>query len=1008
MATKDTIFKYQDGYILVEDLEEWLALGLITEKDRVWLYHNERAISFAISTLIIINGREHPFQSVQRFFECNQSSSDSDSEYSDVTIQSTSVTPLKDRVKIRTKFTTIPLLCSYLKEDKKILLQSDIALLLDLFSKLDKKAFQLKNNYLPRFCAQAERPNICNVCNNQAPSTIHRYVKHVISEKHLKNLTGVSPQEFNFWVNILTLETKKQPNILAIVTQMNSPPIPLIDFKVESALVKENERSTKIEELRVIYEKLTKEERVEKMTLVRHLDKEKTISCTACSVTIKSFQEVMDHILLTDHVKYLVNFGFSEKALLWWKKRFETEQEQLKVQVPKVDEKPTESSIPTKTSNVTSQLNKPSPSPHTQRVPLLSPLASATRSSQKMFIDTLRSIDVKLKKLEEENSVIKGMIVDWKCEFCSTKQKPLEFSTEFDAIRHVISSQKHKEYMKFTAPIHDLNFWYNWIADLNRVKTVQTVNLTPKNSRTEQSHKFLKKPENMIIPASKYNNYLQGKYAFEFDYKENRSEVFSVKCFTTIQIFIPVLQKLTLQTFSLKKMQEKAPLLDQLVSGIAVVKGKEFNDKINELLTLIKSKSSEEKAKNTRVNWKCTFCVNLHSNQIRMGNMSSAIRHIFSFDHRQNMGCVASSSDLNFWKSFLTVAVTKEIPVITPQVQNTTSSPIAQNVKKNEDRIAMLDKLPNGAKTVTKEKFNEILDRSLKLFRQGGNETVNAKKKVTWKCSFCSTPTRIVSMSLLGNTFLHIASEKHREKMVYKASISDLDHWRKWVEEVTPRNWKPKTPEPTKSSNVSEVSKEKVATPKKDSTHQKSATPTPYNNPRFPLLDVPRSLNNRLSKEEYMKQYNSICEKLKSLNSGTATNQKVNCFCYYCPNSIEFKSIWEVVQHVFNGVHMKNINYIGTSADFLYYEELIKQITPPKVRAPVPFPTTMKPEVKRTPVSVVSPVQPSQPVPKAEIRPQPSITMSFPIRPVVKDCDFPLFTSTAPFNVNYVYGKTTF
>lgn len=111
--------------------------------------------------------------------------------------------------------------------------------------------------------------------------------------------------------------------------------------------------------------------------------------------------------------------------------------------------------------------------------------------------------------------------------------------------------------MKFTAPIHDLNFWYNWIADLNRVKTVQTVNLTPKNSRTEQSHKFLKKPENMIIPASKYNNYLQGKYAFEFDYKENRSEVFSVKCFTTIQIFIPVLQKLTLQTFSLKKMQEK-------------------------------------------------------------------------------------------------------------------------------------------------------------------------------------------------------------------------------------------------------------------------------------------------------------------------------------------------------------------------------------------------------------------------------------------------------------------
>lgn len=53
--------------------------------------------------------------------------------------------------------------------------------------------------------------------------------------------------------------------------------------------------------------------------------------------------------------------------------------------------------------------------------------------------------------------------------------------------------------------------------------------------------------------------------------------------------------------------------------------------------------------------------------------------------------------------------------------------------------------------------------------------------------------------------------------MVYKASISDLDHWRKWVEEVTPRNCKlkfkqskilkniflgkPKTPEPT-SMNI--------------------------------------------------------------------------------------------------------------------------------------------------------------------------------------------------------------
>ena len=57
--------------------------------------------------------------------------------------------------------------------------------------------------------------------------------------------------------------------------------------------------------------------------------------------------------------------------------------------------------------------------------------------------------------------------------------------------------------------------------------------------------------------------------------------------------------------------------------------------------------------------------------------------------------------------------------------------------------------------------------------------------------------------------------------------------------------------------------------------------------------------------------YNGIAKSLKLLNFPKEENYALKCRCYHCPGSPEFSNQWEVIQHIFNGVHCEWVMKFG-------------------------------------------------------------------------------------------------
>ncbi|EGT39906.1 hypothetical protein CAEBREN_30040 [Caenorhabditis brenneri] len=245
---------------------------------------------------------------------------------------------------------------------------------------------------------------------------------------------------------------------------------------------------------------------------------------------------------------------------------------------------------------------------------------------------------------------------------------------------------------------------------------------------------------------------------------------------------------------------------------------------------------------------------------------------------------------------------TNQVPLATGPSIVTLVSTVAQN----KPRVPLLDPMLPKETSVSKEKFNNVLDECLDLYKKDRSRFDVGKKS-----------------------------------MHFQASAADLNHWMRYLLEINKDTAEPSTGKQKHNAKQEVFKRPASGFPVQDLEIDKSFS----DNPRVPLLDVPASQGKLMPQDAFKSRYNGIREQFQALNISNEANQKLECYCYHCPGRPKFATVYSSMQHVFDGLHCENIMFSAMSSDFDYYEDLMKRM------APVP----RKEPAKKTPVSIVNP-----------------------------------------------------
>ncbi|CAL2030218.1 unnamed protein product [Caenorhabditis brenneri] len=844
------------------------------------------------------------------------------------------VTPPKakaDFSAINKIFKTIPLFKSGTGTEKTSLEPEEISNLMELFSKVNQNSWSGGDNFLSAYFEQTTCSMFCDLCGEEMSHQSYRFTRHILNEKHLKALKGINQREVSFWVNILNLEISgknlKAEDVMRILTMRNKRPIPLLDFKIEVAPLQRTFRMPKIEELSEMYKTIRKEQfSGSRATLLGASGTllHQNASCFACNLPKNSFLnqvELLDHIFSDGHVKYLLQFGFSEKAFLWWKKFFEDVSAGTPVTPREQSEQPI-SSPPI--SNVTQRAKSEEPTSVTKGsaeilstknpIPLLNRSAqNAIRSSQKEFVQSMRDMVTSLDDYGKAQA--KNKVVDWSCDYCNTKNGPVNFSNELQAFNH-ITWQKHMEKMKFTAPLQELNHWVNWAFVISGKPPKPEIqkSMTPE------------KPREVLKKAPKV---------------QKVSEVPEISKFPANVPRVPMLDRIPANT---PNVYTKHRLIYSFLGNYHRKFQKCGNDKI-------------QKAQAMSVSWICTYCEE-SATPVTFGNMLYAFRHIMTQKHWENMKNTASLDDLNYWKNWGKAIFSDddvEVPKILSEPKDekepeVKAPDVALPVEKlsNNPHAPMLDQPLENEISVTKERFNQILDECAKIYWGGGKGMMIAKTYTkNFVCTFCSVPgKRKTQASNEMDAFLHITKGKHREKMGFKASESDLQYWKDWIERLSET-----------------VKKDKIRLAATVKTDEKKVELPTFK--RLPLLQKPNVAEAfKLQKAEYQFRYSLIRRRLSNrlyLTNMDFSNKEAMFKCDYCPDNARMRCEFAAMLHIFETSHDVNSNYEGTNADFEYYEKILDDLNEkPKTPSPSystpndPKPSATTYEPKRTPYDTIA------------------------------------------------------
>lgn len=864
-----------------------------------------------------------------------------------------------------TSFERIPLFhsnkTSNNKSRRKMITAEEIQCLQKLFVRIDHESLNKEDHFLARFFKLVPSENFCDACNCNMPKqrTRYQYIQHILSETHLKSLTGVSSEDINFWRNCLNIELNRNDTenkqISRILMKRNSTTIPLIDFKLECTIIEENLRLPKIEKLRAAH-KLVDDK------FLTGIDVSRDSVCYACStdsknVSIGNQKELVEHIFSEQHVRYLLHFGFSENDFSFWLDKFtdsEKKAEELqtwheKSSVLPVIVKPVAATpksviqkIPEvkKTPETPTAVVKPrTVSVNNPRIPLLDCLPAATRCNQRVFVASFRQITESLSW--SAKNAAKNKIVNWKCEYCGL----IQLSTELDAFNHIIS-QKHKEKMKFTAPADDFKFWFDWVRKMNEESTPQPVPPIQSVQTPAKVKKVTEAPKTSATLVSK----------------------------------VPT-------------NSPRVPMLDWMPANEKIVSKEKFNEVLDHCAEVFrKDRKRIEAGKMSVLYSDCSIC-STRTKKIRPSNMQDALLHIIKDEHRKKMQYQSCLSDLLYWKNWVETFGVPPKPVeqkppaaLRAPVDRATvqysRKPITKEEKRepfyrsaNHPRVPLLD-VPQNRELLMPQREFESRYHAIRMKLENRKSCPETDQKIICFCFHCHG---VRQMTSVYEVMQHVFDGIHDKRIRFNANRSDFDYYDNLVKKMPIRSTTqlPNTKELVatlkKSPAVSVVipvqKVEKVPSdspahsPVKPENAQKTGNgkvknevfKRPANSPRIPLLDVPQSQGGLMSQIMFKERYNAVCVQLNLRSTCPETNQKMTCVCYHCPGTVRLTSVLEVLRHVFDGEHAKNICFSANRTDFDYYDNLVKRmplrpINPPISKEPVPAPVTNSPvpPIKKT------------------------------------------------------------
>ncbi|EGT36615.1 hypothetical protein CAEBREN_29709, partial [Caenorhabditis brenneri] len=409
-------------------------------------------------------------------------------------------------------FKTIPLFKSGTGTEKTSLEPEETSNLMDLFSKINQNSWNGGDNFLSAYFEQTTCSMYCDLCGEEMSHQSYRFTRHILNEKHLKALKGINQREVSFWVNILNLEISgknlKAEDVMRILTMRSETDYK--DYKKYEKYFQTNLvffsifhqkfpfpgtfRMPKIEELSEMYKTIRKEQfSGSRATLLGASGTllHQNASCFACNLPKNSFLnqvELLDHIFSDAHVKYLLQFGFSEKAFLWWKKFFED-------------------------------------------VSAGTPVTPREHSEQPISSPPISNVPQRAKS-EEPTSVTKGspeVISNKKKEFVQSMRDMVTSLDEY-------GKAQAKNKMKFTAPLQELNHWVNWALvisgkppkpeiqkSMTPEKSREVLKKAPKVQKVSEVPEISKFPANVPrvpmldrIPANTPNVYTKHRLIYSF------------------------------------------------------------------------------------------------------------------------------------------------------------------------------------------------------------------------------------------------------------------------------------------------------------------------------------------------------------------------------------------------------------------------------------------------------------------------------------------------------------
>ncbi|PIC51960.1 hypothetical protein B9Z55_000226 [Caenorhabditis nigoni] len=496
------------------------------------------------------------------------------------------------------------------------------------------------NEYLSNLYELVAIPRRCNTCDIEFPNLFNNrrnvfpVTKHILSESHLRKLFGVPQSHVNFWINFLNLEANGQKirpaDKVRILTKKNTCPIPLIDFKLESDFMEQDQRLPKIDLLYGIFEKIKEEQLKNDPIQWGNTGKElvaQEVICYACERAKGSFEnnfQLVTHIFSKRHVNYrflvlstslqLLKFGFSEKAFIWWKNTLESfvDPEDLKILEISgpIEDKPksiqneeamTEALEKLKNCDIVDDLNLDSDSSSSDgsesesddekdkkqekdksgirrnfpRIPLLDKpeegveMSHFPRNPLGSLSRQIRETCTELQQLRAQS-----MLTDeFRCTFCDENFQAIKLGNRLYTFYH-IATRSHWEKMNCMAPISELQYWRYWA--------------------------------NCIIRETILEN-------------------------------IP-----------------KVPMLDRPVSQPHdVIISKEQMDKVFGELDVVYERINKVEFNKHAVFWICSYCSDLKS-CVYIPTELDAWEHIISDKHKEKMGQMCTEAELEYWKECIT------------------------------------------------------------------------------------------------------------------------------------------------------------------------------------------------------------------------------------------------------------------------------------------------------------------------------------------------------------------